>query len=57
MDFHVTFILGGHNGYNFDPLSMTMIHRFDRGNRYFVSLNQDWNPGIRNVLSRLINLE
>lgn len=43
--------------YKRDSLEVTMRRRFDSGDPYFDALSTDWNAGIRDVFSRLTNLE
>ncbi|SFX28831.1 peptidase [Marinospirillum alkaliphilum] len=43
--------------YKSDSLEVTMRRRFDSGDPYFDALSTDWNAGIRDVFSRLTNLE
>lgn len=43
--------------YQLDSLAVTMRRRFEPGDPYFTALSQEWNAGIRDVFSRLTDLE
>lgn len=43
--------------YELDSLAVTRRRRFDPGDDYFSSLSREWNAGVRDVFSRLANLE
>lgn len=43
--------------YKLDSLEVTMRRRFDPGDQYFTALSKEWNAGIRDVFSRLTDLE
>lgn len=43
--------------YKPDSLAITMRRRFETGDPYFGNLSTEWNAGIRDVFSRLTNLE
>jgi putative proteasome-type protease len=43
--------------YELDSLAVTRRRRFDPGDDYFSTLSKEWNAGIRQVFSRLTNLE
>lgn len=43
--------------YKLDSLAVTMRRRMDPGDPYFTALSTEWNTGIRDVFSRLTDLE
>lgn len=43
--------------YPLDSLAVTMRRRFEPGDNYFTALSKEWNAGIRDVFSRLADLE
>lgn len=43
--------------YRLDSLEVTMRRRFDPGDQYFSQLSTEWSAGIRDVFSRLTDLE
>ncbi|MFN3712761.1 MAG: peptidase [Alcanivoracaceae bacterium] len=43
--------------YDLDSLAVTKRRRFDPGDEYFSTLSKEWNSGIRDVFSRLTDLE
>jgi putative proteasome-type protease len=43
--------------YERDSLEVKMRHRFDDGDAYFTALSKQWSEGVRQVFSRLPNLD